>query len=330
MHKKPLISLIVPCYNEQESIELAVHEITKFWKKIEHNYDYEIVCVDDGSRDKTSQIIEKLSVKNPNVKLVQFSRNFGKEIATTAGIAYCSGDACIMYDADMQYPIEKIPDFLAKWKLGADVVVGIRDKKKTSNIIEKVGSFAFYKLVNMIAEIQIRSGALDFRLMDRSVINEFNKFTERGRMTRALIDWLGFKRDYVFYTEGPRVAGEASYDFSKRLALAFNTFISTSLLPLKLAGYLGVIITIISGLVGLFTAVNKFVFNDPLGLGITGSTQVGILSVFLTGINLISLGLIALYIANIHTEVANRPLYVVKKTLNYHKPQPVKPTVIHF
>jgi polyisoprenyl-phosphate glycosyltransferase len=182
----------------------------------------------------------------------------------------------------------------------------------------------------MIAEIQIRSGALDFRLMDRSVINEFNKFTERGRMTRALIDWLGFNRDYVFYTESPRVAGIASYDFSKRLALAFNTFISTSLLPLKLAGYLGVMITLVSGPVGFFLAANTFFFNDILGLGTTGSTQVGILSVFLTGINLMSLGLIALYIANIHTEVANRPLYVVKKTLNYHKNQPTKPTIIHF
>jgi polyisoprenyl-phosphate glycosyltransferase len=330
MHKKPLISIIVPCFNEQESIELAVQEITKFWKKIDQEYDFEIVCVDDGSRDQTSQIIEKLALKNPNIKLVQFSRNFGKEIATTAGIAYCSGDACIMFDADLQYPIVKIPDFLEKWKQGADVVVGIRDKKQTSNIIEKLGSFAFYKMVNMIAEIQIRSGALDFRLIDRSVINEFNKFTERGRMTRALIDWLGYKRDYVFYTENPRVAGVASYDFSKRLTLAFNTFISTSLLPLKLAGYLGVIITIISGFVGFFTTINKFVFNDPLGLGITGSTQVGILSVFLTGINLMSLGLIALYIANIHTEVANRPLFVVKKTLNYNKTQPTKPTIIQF
>jgi polyisoprenyl-phosphate glycosyltransferase len=330
MQKKPLISLIVPCFNEQESIEMAVHEIATFWKKIAHEYDYEIVCVDDGSRDKTSHLIEKISAKNQHVKLIQFSRNFGKEIATTAGIAYCSGDACIMFDADLQYPIDKIPDFLEKWKQGADVVVGIRDKKKTSNIIEKLGSFVFYKLVNMIAEIQIRSGALDFRLMDRSVINEFNKFTERGRMTRALIDWLGFKRDYVFYTENPRVAGVASYDFSKRLSLAFNTFISTSLLPLKLAGYLGVFITLISGPIGLFLATNTFLFNDIFGLSTTGSTQVGILSVFLTGINLMSLGLIALYIANIHTEVANRPLYVVKKTLNYHKNKPTKPTTIHF
>lgn len=314
--KKKLISIIIPCFNEQESIEFAFHQISSFWKKIEDDYDYEIVCIDDGSRDNTSMIIEQLSKKYSNIQCIQFSRNFGKEIATTAGIQHCNGDACIMFDADLQYPIEKLPEFLEKWKQGADVVVGVRDKKKTNNLIEKLGSKLFYFFVNLIAEFEIQSGALDFRLIDRVVIDEFAKFTERGRMTRALIDWLGFSRDFVFYTEKPRVAGEASYSLSKRFKLAFSTFVSTSLFPLKLAGYLGIFIVVISGPAGIVLALNKYVFGDILNWNTTGSTQVGVLSVFLTGVNLICMGLISLYIANIHTEVSNRPLYVIKKILN--------------
>ncbi len=314
--EKKLISLIIPCFNEEENITRAYHEISSFWKKIETHYDYELVFVDDGSRDETVNIIEKLAQSNSSIKLIQFSRNFGKEIATTAGIQNCSGDACIMFDADMQYPIDSLPEFLEKWQNGADVVVGIRNKKETHNLVEKVGSFMFYKLVNLISEIEIQSGALDFRLMDRVVIEEFSKFTERGRMTRALIDWLGFTRDFVYYTEQERFAGEASYTFHKRVKLAFSTFVGTSLMPLKLAGYLGIWIALISGPIGIVMSVNKYLLSDAMGWATTGSTQVGILSVFLTGVNLMCMGLISLYIANIHVEVANRPLYVIKKIIN--------------
>ena len=313
---KKVISIIIPCYNEEQNIEEAYSHITKFWESKIPDYDFELVFVDDGSRDKSVQIITKLSKSDGKVKLVEFSRNFGKELATTAGIQNCTGDACIMYDADLQYPIEKLPDFIAKWEKGADVVVGIRDKKNTNNLVEKIGSYCFYKLINIIAEVEVRAGALDFRLMDRIVINEFNKLTERGRMTRSLIDWLGFKRDYIFYKENERFAGEASYSFIKRVNLALSTFLSTSLFPLKFAGYLGIIISIITGPLGVILAINKYLLKDILGWSTTGATQVGVLTAFLIGINLMCMGLISLYIANIHIEVTNRPLYVVKNRLN--------------
>ncbi|MBC7472170.1 MAG: glycosyltransferase family 2 protein [candidate division SR1 bacterium] len=314
--QKKIISLIIPCFNEEQNVAQAHSHITTFWKTLKYDFDYELVFVDDGSRDSTVLEIEKLAKKDSQVKLVQFSRNFGKEIATTAGIQNCNGDACIMYDADLQYPIEKLPDFLDKWENGADVVVGIRDKKKTNNFVEKFGSMMFYKCANLIAEVEIKAGALDFRLMDRVVIEEFSKFTERGRMTRALIDWLGFKRDYIYYTENERFAGEASYSFDKRVKLAFSTFLSTSLFPLKFAGYLGIWISIITGPLGIIFAINKYMLGDMMNWNTTGATQVGILTAFLIGINLMCMGLISLYIANIHTEVANRPLYVVKNKIN--------------
>jgi polyisoprenyl-phosphate glycosyltransferase len=315
--QKKIISLIIPCYNEEQNVAEAHSHITTFWKTLKYDFDYEMVFIDDGSRDNTVIELEKLAKKDSQVKIIQFSRNFGKEIATTAGIQNCSGDACIMYDADLQYPIEKLPEFIEKWQSGIDVVIGMRDKKKTNNVVEKCGSFMFYKLVNLISEIEVESGALDFRLIDRVVIDEFNKLTERGRMTRALIDWLGFRRGYVSYVENERFAGEASYSFSKRVQLALSTFLSTSLFPLKFAGHLGIWITLITGPLGIVLAVNKYLFADILQWNTTGATQVGVLTAFLIGINLMCMGLVSLYIANIHIEVTNRPLYVIKNKVNF-------------
>jgi polyisoprenyl-phosphate glycosyltransferase len=315
--QKKIISLIIPCFNEEQNITEAYSHITNFWKTLKYDVDYEMVFIDDGSRDATSGKVLEIAKIDSKVKLLQFSRNFGKEIATTAGIQNCTGDACIMYDADLQYPIEKLPDFLDKWFAGADVVIGMRDKKKTNNLVEKFGSFMFYKLVNMTAETEVEAGALDFRLIDRVVIEEFNRLTERGRMTRALIDWLGFKRDYVSYVENERFAGEASYSFNKRVKLALSTFLSTSLFPLKFAGYLGIWISVITGPLGIVMAINKYFLADILNWNTTGATQVGVLTAFLIGINLMCMGLVALYVANIHIEVTNRPLYVIKNKVNF-------------
>jgi polyisoprenyl-phosphate glycosyltransferase len=315
--QKKTISLIIPCYNEEQNIVEAYTHITTFWKTLKYDIDYEMVFIDDGSSDSTCQKVLQIARQDSKVKLLQFSRNFGKEIATTAGIQNCTGDACIMYDADLQYPIEKLPDFIEKWLAGADVVVGVRDKKKTNNLVEKFGSYMFYKLANMMAEVEIEAGALDFRLIDRVVIEEFNRLTERGRMTRALIDWLGFKREYISYVENERFAGEASYSFGKRVKLALSTFLSTSLFPLKFAGYLGIVISSITFPLGIILAINKYLLADLFRWNTSGATQVGVLTAFLIGINLMCMGLVALYIANIHIEVTNRPLYVVKTKTNF-------------
>jgi polyisoprenyl-phosphate glycosyltransferase len=305
------ISLIVPIYNEEKNIKLFYQALAKVIN--DPAWVFELIFVNDGSTDQSAAIITELAKADPRVKYLEFSRNFGKEIATTAGLNYAQGDAAIMIDADLQHPVELIPELIARWQNGAEVVIGVRRSNKGEGLIKKLGSGLFYKIINQIADVKIIPQATDFRLLDRVVIDEFNRFTENNRMTRALIDWLGFKRDYVYFDASPRKNGQAKYGFWKLFHLAVNSFISLSLLPLKLAGYLGVIIVVLSGILGLYILIGKYIFHLYYASSFSGPAQLAILIVFLVGIILMSLGLIALYIADIHGEVANRPLYVIRK-----------------
>ena len=175
-----------------------------------------------------------------------------------------------------------------------------------------MGSYFFYKIINRISATKIIPNATDFRLLDKKVIIEFNKFTEKSRITRGLIDWLGFKREYIYFNAPKRINGKASYSFIKLCKLALNSFVSMSLFPLKFAGYLGILITIGAGLMGLFIFIEKYILNDPWRLNFSGPAILAIIILFLVGIILSCLGLIALYIANIHNEVTNRPIYIIR------------------
>ncbi|HEX8974668.1 MAG TPA: glycosyltransferase family 2 protein [Patescibacteria group bacterium] len=307
------ISIIIPAYNEEKNIGPIFAKLGSVLRPLESKYAFEILFVNDGSRDNTIGEIEKLANAYGNVKYIDFSRNFGKEIATTAGINRCSGDACLMIDADLQHPVELIPDFIKKWEDGADVVVGIRKQSKSDSWIKISGSKLFYKILNSIAEVEIAPGSTDFRLLDRVVIDEFNRFTERNRMTRALIDWLGFRRTYIYFNANERLHGTASYSFWKLVKLAFNSFVSLSILPLKLAGNIGIFITLVSGAAGFYILLGKYFFHWHFASTFSDAENLAIFIVFLVGIILMSLGLIALYIANIHGEVIERPMYVVRK-----------------
>lgn len=317
-NQKKTISLIIPCFNEQENIQDCHAELTQFWKDsgLETGYDLEMVFVDDGSKDFTVMEVVKARMNDSRVVLVELSRNFGKEIAITAGLSVCTGDSAIVFNSDMQYPIEKLPEFIDKWEEGSEVVVGVRDKKKTSNIIKKLGSDMFYWIMDSISETGILRGALDYRLIDREVIDIYNEFGERKRVFRGIIDWLGFDRSYVHYTEKPRHRGTVSFNFIKRLQLALDSFIGHSLFPIKLAGYMGMVITVLSGFLGFFALITQFLFASEMEkykIVFSGPFLLGIFNSFLTGIIMVCLGLIAAYIGNIQTEVANRPLFVIKK-----------------
>ena len=310
---KKLISIIIPVYNEEKNISLLYAELVKVWRELENKYDYEIIFVDDGSGDNSAPEIEKLADKDDKVKYLQFSRNFGKELAITAGLREAKGGAAIMIDADLQHPAELIPRFIEKWEEGTEVVVGVRKKNKREGLIKKIGSFLFYKIINAIAEIKVTPNATDFRLLDRIVINEFNRFTEKNRMSRALIDWLGFKRDYIYFNANARMDGKAGYSTLKLIKLALSGFVSLSLVPLKIAGYLGIIIVIFSGSLGLFIFIEKYVLGDPWNMSFSYPSILAVINLFLIGVVLSCLGLVALYIANIHREVINRPMYVVRR-----------------
>ena len=311
-----LISIIIPAYNEEKNIRPVYQALKKVFRSLHDRYRFEIMFVNDGSRDRTINEIEKLSREDADVKYIDFSRNFGKEIATTAGIEGCQGAACIMIDSDMQHPVELIPEFLAKWEEGFEVVVGIRNKSKSDSLVKKIGSKYFYMIINKIADIEVVPNSTDFRLLDRVVIDEFKRFTETSRMTRALIDWLGFKRSYIYFDANERLHGTASYNFWKLMRLAINSFISLSLFPLKLAGYLGITITLISGIAGAYILIGKYFLHTRFASTFSDSENLAIMIVFLVGIILMSVGLIALYVANIHGEVIKRPLYVVRRKRN--------------
>lgn len=307
------ISIIIPAYNEEKNIPLVYDELQKVLKNLQNKYVFDVLFVNDGSSDGTIGEIEKLAAEDDHVKYIDFSRNFGKEIATTAALNSCQGDACIMLDADLQHPVELIPKFIKRWENGFDVIVGIRNKNKSTGIMKKIGSAIFYKIINRIAEVQVTPNATDFRLLDRVVIDEFNRFVETNRMTRALIDWLGFKRDYIYFDANERINGDASYSFWKLFKLALNSFISLSLFPLKLAGNLGFAITLVSGIAGFYILLGKYFFHWNFASTFSDSENLAILILFLVGIILISIGLMALYIANIHSEVIKRPMYVIRK-----------------
>ena len=312
--EKRHISIVIPFYNEENNIPLVYRELKKILNNA--NYSFEIIFVNDGSTDNSSAELDKITAADHTVKAVEFSRNFGKEVAMTAGLDICQGAACILMDADLQHPVEMMHEFIKRWENGAEVVVGVRNKNKSEGLIKKAGSYIFYLTINAISETEITPSSTDYRLLDRIVIEEFKRLKEKNRMTRALIDWLGFKRDYVYFNANERLYGKPSYNYLKLFRLAVSSYISHSLLPLKIAGYLGIVITSFSTLLGLVMFVDKFFLKDPYKMYFSGTAMLATIIMFLIGIVLTCLGLIALYIGNIHGEVVNRPIYIVRRRVN--------------
>jgi dolichol-phosphate mannosyltransferase len=313
-----LISIIIPVHNEEQNILPIYQALIVQFKPLSPSYDYEIIFINDGSKDDSQSKIEELIKIDPAVKYLEFSRNFGKEMATTAGLHHAQGQAAIIIDCDLQHPPELINEFIAKWRAGADMVIGLRQKNQGEGLIKKIGSMIFYAIMNIIGESKVVFKATDFRLIDRKVIDEFNRFTEHDRITRGLLDWLGFKKDYIYFKAQPRLNGKTAYSPAKLLKLATSAFVSHSMFPLKLAGYLGILIIIFSGPLGLFIFVNKYLINDPLNFSFSGPAILATLNLFLVGIILSCLGLISLYIANIQNEVVNRPNYVIRSKINFN------------
>ncbi len=310
---RELISIVIPAYNEAEGI-LDFHKKLLMPAIKKHIKNYEIVYVNDGSTDQTIKKLSSLAVKDSNIKIVDLSRNFGKEIATTAGINETSGEAVIIMDADGQHPPEIIDQFISKWQNGAQVVVGVRNSNQKEGWLKKNGSKMFYQLFNNLSGSQIVPRSTDYRLIDKDVREEFLKCSERNRITRGLIDWLGFRRDYIEFDSPARLAGEASYKTSQLIKLAVNSFISLSLKPLFLFGYIGILITALSLVFGIFMFIEQFLMGDPLGLNFTGSALLGIFISFLVGLVLTAQGMMSIYLSHIHIQTQNRPIFVINKS----------------
>lgn len=309
--KNPLISLVVPVHNEVGNLDWHHKKIKDFFdgQSIKH----EIVYVDDGSVDESLDEIKSLAAKDSSVRYVEFSRNFGKEAATSAGIGQATGDAIVIIDADGQHPIELVGKFIEEWNAGYDVVVGVRKQNEKEGLVKRYGSKLHYRILSSLTGGNAVPGSTDFRLIDRKVADEFNKLTEHNRITRGLIDWLGFKRSYVEFTSAARHSGRASYSFRKLVRLALHSFVSQSTKPLQFAGILGFIVTIAAAILGVFLLIENYVLNDPLELAVTGTAMLAIFLSFLVGLVLICQWLLALYVESIHNETQNRPLYIISR-----------------
>jgi len=303
----PVLSVVIPLYNEAASLPHFYATLKPVLAEL--GVSYELIFVDDGSIDNGPAILEDLRAKDSTINILRLSRNFGKEIAVTAGMHRARGKAILTLDADGQHPVERIPAFIEKWEAGNKVVIGRRSNRH-AGFVKRVGTRLFYSVIRRMTGVRIDPDLTDFRLVDHEVQVEFNKLTEHGRITRGLIDWLGYKRAIVMYTERPRLAGTSPYSLRKLTKLAIDSTISLSISPLYIASYIGVIILPIATLMGL-GMVADWAFGDPLGLHAKGSAYLIVLMLWLVGILLISQGIIGLYLSHIHTETQNRPLYVV-------------------
>lgn len=307
---RPLISFTIPLYNEAAGIADFHAQLEKMAINATDD-SYEIIYCNDGSSDQTGDVVRKICRSNPRVTLIQLSRNFGKESALSAAIHQAHGQAILMLDGDGQHPISAIPTFIAAWRDGAKVVVGKRTGKDTEGLTKRLGSWLFYHLFNQMTDQKLVAGTTDYRLIDRAVQQAFLALPETDRITRGLIDWLGFSRTYVPIARSKRISGTASYSLRKLVVLATNSFVSLSSVPLYLFGYLGLIITTLSTILGLSVFVEQVLLRDPLQWRFTGSAMLGILIVFLVGIVLISQGIISLYLSRVYTQAKQRPLYVI-------------------
>lgn len=305
------ISIVVPVYNESASLPHLHAALLAVLTKMPESF--EIIYVDDGSTDKTPAIARDLSAKDKRVILISLSRNFGKESALSAGIQYAQGKAIIMLDGDGQHPVELIPQFIQVWKDGAQVVIGVRTTNNNTSWIKRIGSRLFYIWLNRISQHGIIPGSTDYRLIDREVQQAFLTFTENDRITRGLIDWLGFTRQTIPFKAKPRQHGTATYSLRKLIKLAINSFISLSSTPLYFFGYVGGFITFGAFILGVSVFIEQLVLDDPWHWHFTGNALLGILILFLVGIVLLSLWILSLYIAGIYNQSKARPLFVINK-----------------
>lgn len=307
------ISVVIPVFCESQCLKV-LHARLQQVISLLPEYVWEYIFVNDGSTDDSLDVISELCNIDPKVKAIDLSRNFGKEIALTAGVLESlHSDAVICIDADLQHPPELIPQLISLWESNFDVVITIRTDSKNQPLIRKVGSIIYYKLLSTMSDLQMAAKTTDFGLYDAKVIHAFSNVTERKRVFRGIIDWMGFRRTFIEFVADERHGGKAKYSYNKLWSLAVNSITSFSLWPLRIVGYLGIGITTISALLLISMLIDRLLGNK---LAFSSLAIVVVANTFLIGIVLIAIGLLALYVGNIHTEVINRPLYIIRERLS--------------
>ncbi len=306
----PLLSIVVPLYNEELVIDTMYEKLTSVMAENDI-LDYEIVMINDGSRDATEMKAKAICSKDEKVKLISFSRNFGHQIAITAGMDKTRGRAVVIIDADLQDPPEVIIEMLKKWKEGYDVVYGVRTKRKGESWFKLATAHLFYRILKKLTSVEIPVDTGDFRLMDRKVVLELSKMKEKARFVRGMVSWIGFKQTKVEYVRSERYAGETKYPFKKMLQFALNGILSFSQTPLKLSSSLGFFSAGVALCLMFYALASKL-----LGYSVSGWTSVMLAVLFLGGVQLITIGILGEYVGRIYEESKDRPLYVIKEEVN--------------
>ena len=309
--RRPAISIVAPVFNEEAILPEFYRRVTAVMAEL--GEPYEIVLVNDGCRDGSPEIMRALHEEDPRVKIVSFSRNFGHQIAITAGTDFAHGEAVVVTDADLQDPPEAILDLIAKWREGYQVVYAVRAERQGETWFKEFTARLFYRLVAGITHVDIPLDTGDFRLMDRSVVETMKRMREQHRFMRGLSSWVGFKQTGVEYVRHERYAGETKYPVRKMLKFAMDGITGFSYVPLQLATYFGFVIAALS-LIGIVLTISLRLFGNTAFYG-QASTLVSVL--FLGGIQLIFLGVIGEYLGRIYDEVKGRPLYIVAEALGF-------------
>ena len=309
------ISIVIPVFNEEPVIERTYERLSAVMEDMP--YQYELLFVDDGSSDESLSILDGIADGDERVHLISFSRNFGHQAAVMAGIEYAGGDAVVLIDADLQDPPEVIPQMVEKWREGFDVVYGKRTKRKGEGVFKKITAYFFYRFLRSMTETDIPKDTGDFRLMDKRVCEWMRLLREKRPFVRGLVRWVGFRQTSVEYVRDERAAGETKYPLKKMLGLATDGIFSFSYKPLKLAGYVGFALSLIS-FVYILVVLYQRLFTQQFQ---PGWASLMAIILFFNGIILIMLGILGEYMGRIYEEVKDRPLYIVARSRGIEKDQ---------
>ena len=306
------LTIVVPCYNEEDNIACFYEECTRILTEDMGSCSYEILFVDDGSKDNTLHVVTELSETDAHVQFLSFSRNFGKEAAIYAGLEYSCGEYVAVMDVDLQDPPALLPEMLTTLrKEDYDCVATRRKDRKGEPVIRSAFSRLFYKILNHSARgVDIQDGARDFRMMTRKVVNAVLAMAEKNRFSKGLFGWVGFKTKWIEYDNVVRSAGESKWKFSSLVKYALDGIINFSNLPLNISSVIGIVMTILSFIILLFIILRKLFFGDP----VDGWASTVCIIIFIGGIQLLCMGIMGQYIAKTYMEVKNRPIYIIAKT----------------
>lgn len=310
--KDKKITLVIPMYYEEKVVNECYKRVKSNLEKI-NEYEHEIIFINDGSKDKTLDILEEIASKDTCVKVISFSRNFGHQAAVTAGLQYVTGDAIIIIDADLQDPPELIPDMIKLWEEGNEVIYGKRKSRDGESFFKLFTAKMFYKTLNALSDVDIPKDTGDFRLVDRKVVDTINQLPEHNKFLRGLFSWVGYKQIPFEYERKERFAGETKYPLSKMLKLASDGIISFSTKPLKIVGALGIFSIVISIILFIYALISYiFKFNNLSA----GWTSIMVAVTFFAGVQLLSIWIMSEYIGRIYDETKQRPQFIIDKKIN--------------